>query len=117
MAKIKVDYILTHKDEIIRQTAQGIKNNNSIVFKDQEVMFNLTILDDKVLLTRKNDEYVLELELSKDKSKGTYLIDKIGNIELKLILKELIIEDDKIKIEYILNDELFVLELNYEVIE
>lgn len=117
MAKIKVDYILTHKDEIIRQTTQGIKNNNSIVFKDQDVMFNLTILDDKVLLTRKNDEYVLELELSKDKSKGTYLIDKIGNIELRPIMKELIIEDNKIKIKYILNDELFILELNYEVIE
>ena len=62
---------------------------------------------------RLNNEYEINLYLLDEKANIT-INEGLMNLELKLLNKE--INENNIKIEYILNDEKIIYELEYEVI-
>jgi len=117
MSKIKINYTLKTKDEEIKLSTKGIKQNNKITFKDNDIMFSIINLDDYFILQRTNKEYTLELKFNDKKSIGIYSINGLGDIYLDVKKINLSIKDNEIKLKYMLNEELFELELNYEVIE
>lgn len=117
MSKIKIHYTLIHENDVIEFSTLGIFNQNKIHFKEHDTTFDIFISEDSVLLKRKNQDYSLCIEFNITNSKGTYNIDKIGEIELIPTINKLLIKEGQVEIDYILNDETFKFNLQYEVIE
>lgn len=108
MSKVKINYILK-SDRIRTVETEGILNKNHLVFKDDDIMFNIDL--DNLILNRENEEYNLTLDFKNNK--GSLKVKKLGLVDIKLITKKI----DNLNIKYILNDEEFELKINYEVIE
>lgn len=111
MSKIKVKYKINNSS----RECIGIKRKNKITFNDDNTKFSI-VLDDDIVLKRTTDEYELILTFS-NKDTCTYNLKHYGimNIDIKRISLEH--NKNNLKIKYELNDELFVFELSYEVIE
>lgn len=117
MSKIKINYNLKTNDNLTSIESKGIKNNNTITFKDNDVMFKLKIEEDKLIINRSNDEYSIDLNLSLENSFGYYCLNNIGKFKLNIKTDQITLDENSIKIKYNLNDDLFELDLIYEVIE
>ena len=111
MSKIRIRHCLKKENEKIGNSCLGIFRDNKIIYNDNNITTTLDI--NKLILTRKNNEYEINLYLLEEKANITINEGKM-NLELKLLNKE--INENNIKIEYILNDEKIIYELEYEVI-
>ena len=111
MGKIRIKHCLKKENEKISNSCLGIFRDNKIIYNDNNITTTLDI--NKLILTRKNNEYEINLYLLEEKANITINEGKM-NLELKLLNKE--INENNIKIEYILNDEKIIYELEYEVI-
>lgn len=111
MSKIKANYKINDK---LFETI-GIKNKNKLIFKEDNISFSVIINDNEIILNRENNEYKLNITLN-DNSECIY--ELIGHSIMNLNVKKnkLQIEENKIVATYKLNDEIFNLEINYEVI-
>ena len=117
LAKIRINYDLKTNDETIKKEILGIKNNNVIVFKDDEYIVNIQVLDNKIIMKRENNEVILEIHLG-IVNKCTYFLKQYkSNLELDIKLIELKINDLNVYFKYELNDELKEFNLKYEVIK
>lgn len=85
-----------------------IKNKNAIL-KGGKIYFNhdnishvITIKDDEIKLSRRNNDFDIVLEFNESFQKiGKYVLKDIGiNINIKTITKRLLIDKNKFKIEY-----------------
>ncbi len=114
VAKININYSLKSKDETHIFDGKGIKNGNKITYNDNGVMTTIT-LGDVIFLERKKD-YLIKLGFCINNfMKGTYIIPE-GSLDVKTETKELICEENHIKIIYSLrinNDSLGDFELNF----
>lgn len=123
MSKIKIKTILKTSEDNIINECKGVKINNKIKFIDNDINTIIEIEKDNIFLTRTTEEYEMKLQFKKFLTiAGFYDIKNIGMLDLKVNTEELIIEDNKIYIEYILyvnNENLnkSTYELEYEVIE
>ena len=108
MAKKQIEVILETEDEILNNNTLGIITDNTIKYNDNNIIVVVKYDDNKVVITRENNEYQLEMIFVKDKTiNGNYLLkDNNINLKLEILTKELIIDNNKIEITYILNDEL-----------
>jgi len=98
MGKVNIDYSLKTKDEIHTFEGKGIKNGDKITFNDDGIMTTI-ILGEKVFLERKKD-YLIKLGFCTYNSmKGTYIIPE-GNLEVETETKELICNQNDIKVIY-----------------
>jgi len=111
MGKIRIKHCLKKENEKISNSCLGIFRDNKIINKENNITTTLDI--NKLILTRKNNEYEINLYLLEEKANIT-INELLMNLELKLLNKE--INENNIKIEYILNDEKIIYELEYEVI-
>ncbi len=116
LAKIRINYELKTNDEKIKKEILGIKNNNIIVFKDNDYKVNLQILDNQVIMKRENDEVILEIHLGSVNKCICFLKQYKSNLELDIKLIKLEINDLNVYFKYELNDELKEFNLKYEVI-
>ena len=103
--KINIKASLKNKEETHLFKGKAIKNNNTITYKDENIITKI-ILDDIITIERKN-EYHIILKLKKGiKLKGKY-ITKHGSIDIETYTKEIKDKDNSLKIIYdlIMNDE------------
>lgn len=118
MSKINIKYTLKSKDEIHTFEGKGIKNGDKITFNDDGIMTTITF-GDNVFLERKKD-YFIKLGFRINNSvKGTYIIPE-GSLDVETDTKELIINENNVKIIYSLkiNDtfiDVFELNFNYSI--
>lgn len=108
MAKKQIEVTLKTESEVIKNNTLGIITDDTIKYNDNNVLSVVKINDDEVTIIRENNEYQLILKFKENKKlSGNYLL-KANNINLKLeiLTKKLIINDNKIEIVYILNDEM-----------
>lgn len=97
MSKIKIKTTINEKIEEFK----GIKKQNSIVYKDNDVLVSIK-LDDILKITRENNEFKLELNFINNKqTKVSYILkDYKQNLEFLLETKKLNIEKNYIEILY-----------------
>lgn len=103
MSKIKIETNLKTKETTTQNKLKGIKKNNKIIFYENNIQVNITIEKDKIIMVRKTSEYKLILEFEKFLTiDGKYDIKDIGRLDIKTKTKDLIINENKIYISYIL---------------
>ena len=111
MSKIKIKYNLKNSNQNLNNECLGIINNNKIIYSDNGI--TTTIDKKKLIITRKNNDYEIKLHILEEKG---YIDIKEGTIELELKIITKILESNKINIEYLLNKEKYIYEVEYEVI-
>ena len=129
MEKIKIYSLLSNSDNdntTIEALADFDKEKNIIKYKEEDLQVTIQILDKKVLIERKNEEYNLNLVFSQnERVTCKYQVDFIGlNLEIDVYTKILEIEENRIYINYeLFNDnksigtfeyKLLIMEWRYE---
>lgn len=103
MSKIMVNSKVSSDNENdVLTSTYGIRNENLITYKDNNVFVNILLSNDSVFIKRECDEFILKLTF-KENSKcfGSYFIKDINsNLEVFSKTKKLLIENNKIYIEY-----------------
>lgn len=105
MKKIKIYSLLSNSDNentTIEALADFDKEKNIIKYKEEDLQVTIQILDNKVLIERKNEEYDLNLVFSQnERVTCKYQVDFIGlNLEIDVYTKILEIEENRIYINY-----------------
>ena len=105
MEKIKIYSLLSNSDNentTIEALADFDKEKNIIKYKEEDLQVTIQILDKKVIIERKNEEYDLNLVFSQnEKITCKYQVDFIGlNLEIDVYTKILEIEENRIYINY-----------------
>jgi len=87
----------------------GIKEFNTIKYKDNEAEVNIKIYKEKVVLYRKKQKEIVKLEFKYGKTNKSYIkTAEIGyKIPINVETKDIIISENNIYIEYNINDEKF----------
>ena len=129
MEKIKIYSLLSNSDNdntTIEALADFDKEKNIIKYKEEDLQVTIQILDNKVIIERKNEEYDLNLIFSQnERVTCKYQVDFIGlNLEIDVYTKILEIEENRIYINYeLFNDnksigtfeyKLLIMEWHYE---
>lgn len=103
MSKIIVNHNIksTSSLEVVKDK-KGILKDNIITYNHNGVMIRLKLLENKIFFERENKDVKIYLEFEKNKSKITKYVIKDMGIEIKLEskTKNLIINDNKIMVEY-----------------
>lgn len=105
MEKIKIYSLLSNSDNdntTIEALADFDKEKNIIKYKEEDLQVTIQILDKKVIIERKNEEYDLNLIFSQnERVTCKYQVDFIGlNLEIDVYTKILEIEENRIYINY-----------------
>lgn len=105
MKKIKIYSLLSNSDNentTIEALADFDKEKNIIKYKEEDLQVTIQILDKKVIIERKNEEYDLNLIFSQnERVTCKYQVDFIGlNLEIDVYTKILEIEENRIYINY-----------------
>lgn len=125
MAKVKCLINLKENGEFVFNNEYffGIKIQNKISYKENEIMVTIFMYDNKIIMKRVGKDYEINLEfVEKTNTTGKYFINN-SNLWLPLdtFTDKILVDDSSIKIEYKLNlDNVpteFSLEIKYEVIE
>ena len=129
MKKIKIYSLLSNSDNentTIEALADFDKEKNIIKYKEEDLQVTIQILDKKVIIERKNEEYDLNLIFSQnERVTCKYQVDFIGlNLEIDVYTKILEMEENRIYINYeLFNDnksigtfeyKLLIMEWRYE---
>lgn len=111
MSKIKIKYMVKNSNEIITNECLGILKNNLITYNDNGIMTSMDL--DKLELIRTTDEYEIKMNFNDN---ICYIMNAEGTINIDLELKIKKTENNRVYIEYILNNEIYYYKLEYEVI-
>lgn len=115
MSKIRVEMSLKSKDNDLHIISEGIKSGNRINYQEENVKVTLTISNDKVEMERVAKEYRVKLVFSISKKElSTYKLIGHDEFLLDVDTKLLEISDNKIKIDYTLEENEFSYVLNME---
>lgn len=106
--KIKVKGYLKDIDEgiITNIDTFGIKNKNKITYNEETVTNTILQEDDKLILIRENDEFknILIFDLNKETISEYLLKENNLTIELNIKTNLVEIEDNNIKVRYLVID-------------
>lgn len=126
MAKIKIKTSLNTINEMsanISNEIIGEIDDKVIIYNEGDIKVIIEILEDKITMSRINDDYVIKMSFIRDSiTEGLYDIKDINaKFNLAVETNELIIEEGKIFIDYHLNLNnedmgVFHFQLDYEVI-
>lgn len=126
MAKIRIKTSLNTINEMsanITNEIVGEKNDNEIIYNEGEIKVIINILDNKVKMSRINEDYTIKMEFVKNSiTDGLYDIKDVNSkFNLAVETNELKIEDGMIFVNYHLNLNnedmgVFKFQLDYEVI-
>lgn len=125
MAKIKCIVNLKENDKFVfkNKIFFGVKTENKISYKENEIMVTIFEYDNKIIMKRVAKDYEINLQFVENtNTTGKYFINN-GNLWLPLytFTDKILVDDSSIIIEYKLNLEeeptKLLLEIKYEVIE
>ena len=119
MSKIIINHNIKSTSSLeVLKDKKGILKDNIITYNHNGVMIKLKLLENKIFFERENKDVKIYLEFEKNKSIITKCVIKDMKLEIKLEskTKNLIINDNKIMVEYdlFMNDE-FSDSFKYEV--
>ena len=110
MSKIMINGGVFSKGETeLIENVKAIYKDNEITYKLNDVLVKITIFQNRLSITRKSKDMMLNFEFEKNKCLiNKYLIKDLGlNVKVETKTKKLIINDNSIKLEYdlFMNDE------------
>ena len=113
MSKINLSaHILSDSDNIKIKTL-GIKQRNKIIYKENNINVTIIIFSNRIEMKRVCEFYEINLIFEKNKiTKSTYQFDSSKVLELNTLTKNLLINDNLIKIDYELEGNKFSYSLN-----
>ncbi len=103
MSKIIINSNVFSKNEEERLTnVKAILKDGKINYKNNGVNVSITLLKDKIILIRENDDMKLTLEFENNKTLATkYIIKQLGiEVKVETKTKRLIINNNDFEIEY-----------------
>ena len=117
MGKINLKASLLSNEENLVIETSGIKTNNKIVYKENDITVTILIFDNKIELNRTCNDYKINLKFEKNKKTiSTYQVFGGSKVfELETITKKLKIDNNKIEINYELEGNNFKYLLVWEV--
>ena len=117
MGKINLKANLISDEENLNIEVSGIKNNNKIIYKENNITVTILILNNKIEMNKSCNEYKVNLVFQKNKKTisnyQVFGMPKTFDLETKT--NKLIIEDNKIEINYNLEGNDFKYSLVWEV--
>lgn len=116
LSKIMIDYSLKTKEKEENKHIIGIKQNNNIIFKDEDYNMHLIIEQNKVIMKRENKETILEITFDKVSNGNLFLKEYNQSLDLEIKLIDLLLNQNMIKIKYEINEDIIDFSLKYEVI-
>ena len=107
MAKKELEIVLNTGDNTLKTNVFGIVSDNVIKYNDDGVMVVLNIDSENIKMTRTTDEYQLILDFCENKNKiGNYILKENNmKLDISLYTEKLVIDNNRINIIYIINDE------------
>jgi len=117
MGKINLKAKLISDEENLNIEVSGIKTNNKIVYKENNITVTILIFDNKIEMNRTCNEYKINFVFEKDKETiSTYQVFGMEKIfDLNTNTKKLIIKDNEIVLNYDLEGNDFKYSLVWEV--
>ncbi len=121
LSKIRVEGQLKHQDECFYFDGTGILLKDKIIYRENDM--NVTLKKEKniVKLTRKNEEYQMNMIFEKGKKSDVFyeILKESLKTYLQVETNVLEWENDRVKIEYVLfpTNESFSYQLKIEVIK
>lgn len=105
MKQVKINAVLSNSDNEtvnIESLATYNEKENKIMYTEEDLNVAITILKNKVIIERMNEDYDLRLEFTKEEvNKCKYNVKTIGlDMEIDVYTKNLEIEDNRLYIEY-----------------
>jgi len=105
MKQVKINAVLSNSDNEtvnIESLATYNEKENKIMYTEEDLNVAITILKNKVIIERMNEDYDLRLEFTKDEvNKCKYNVKTIGlDMEIDVYTKNLEIEENRLYIEY-----------------
>ena len=116
MGKINLKAILLSEEENLNIETSGIKTNNKIIYKENDINVTILVYDNKIEMNRSCKEYEINLNFEKNKDTiSTYKVFGGSKVfELKTKKKKLKIVNNKIEINYELEGSNFKYKLEME---
>ena len=110
MQKVKISSNLLNSDgetTNIETTGEFDKENNVITYNENDLKVRLEMFSNKVIISRKNNEYDLKLEFQKNEKKEcTYMVKSIGlELTVEVVTNELEITSNSVHLKYELYNE------------
>lgn len=83
---------------------KGIKNNDKIIYKENDINVTIFIKDNKIEMKRENNEYIISMNFddSNDAVGSYFLKEYQKSMNLKIITKTLHYDNNCIELEYLL---------------
>ena len=103
MSKIIVNHeVISSEDKSLLNEIKALKKDNEITYFDNDVKVRLRVLNNKILLTRENDKFKIDLEFEENKNLVTdYVIKDLGlKVKLENKTKKIVIKDESIYVSY-----------------
>ncbi len=113
MAKKTIKTLLKTKENEILSTCQALVQNSSIQYVENDFRMKIDFTNDVVKMLRKNGEYEIFFHFEKGNAYGTVTLLGKGSIPLDIYLKRLEVNDKKIFISYLLNEEEYEYSIDY----
>lgn len=104
MAKVNLKINLISEEQTLDFKTTGIRNDNKIVYKENDITVTILVLDNKIEMERVCSDYKINLVFdANNKTISTYQIFGGNKIfDLETITQELKISKNKIELSYIL---------------
>ena len=103
MSKIIVNHeVISSEDKSLLNEIKALRKNDEITYFDNDVKVSLKVLNNRILLTRENDEFKINLEFEENKNLVTdYVIKDLGlKVKLETKTKKVVIKDESIYVSY-----------------
>ena len=103
MSKIIVNHeVISSEDKSLLNEIKALKKDDEITYFDNDVKVSLKVLNNRILLTRENDEFKINLEFEENKNLVTdYVIKDMGlKVKLETKTKKVVIKDESIYVSY-----------------
>lgn len=93
----------------------GTKDNNIIKYIENEKEICIKILKDKIVLYKKSSQDKIKLEFTNNKNNNSYIKIKDINVQIpiSIVTKEIVIKENKIHINYYIDNEEYIYDISW----
>ncbi len=117
MPKINIKSLLKTKEEETFFETKGIFEEDRIKYKEKDCFVKIDFQKEEIKMERKKEDSFLVLNFSLTKeTDGIYQIHDLANFSLNIKTKELLIQNQKIHVRYLLYlQEVFLGEFDFQI--
>lgn len=121
MAKISCVINLKEDDKIVidKKEVIGIKNDNKITFKDDDIIVTIIVNNNRIMMKRVNKEYELNLEFEERiNTVGKYFLNNDNLwLPIEVFTDKILVSEKSVEVDYYIDKINFNFKISFEVIE